>query len=147
MCGVGSLHVQDPLLHAMEARLELGSKERWDQERQNNGDGPPVVGPNSTRGLKDGFTHAEIHDHSWRPNYPSRWIWISKLSAVEGIGYPVRKEEIRRLGYLARKVRRIGAPPPLTRSFASAAADEEMARAPDRLWKRRGGVRGLDGGG
>jgi len=51
-----------------------------------------------------GLTHEAIHSHSWRPDSPN-WLWISKASAIEGVGFPARKEEIRRFGNLARRVR------------------------------------------
>ena len=41
----------------------------------------------------DGLTHAGIHNHLWRPA-GRRWLWISKASAIEVIGYPARRFEI-----------------------------------------------------
>ncbi|KAG2604325.1 uncharacterized protein LOC120669992 [Panicum virgatum] len=86
-----------------------------------------------------GLTHEAIHSHSWRPSGPS-WLWISKASAVEGVGFPARQEEVRRLGHLARRVRRVGPPPPLNKPFVAALKEGAMARrAPplQRIGKRR----------
>lgn len=84
-----------------------------------------------------GLTHEDIHSHSLRPFQAHERVWISRISAVEGIGFPARREEVRRFGFHARRVRRIGAPsPPLQRSFAHVVAEGSMA---DRPWKRRGG--------
>lgn len=87
--------------------------------------------------LDMGFSHMGIHAHSWRPLGP-KWIWVPKDSLEVDLGYPASKEDIRRFGYAARKVRRVGPPPPLLRSFASAVGENNMARREeDRSWKRR----------
>ena len=62
-----------------------------------------------------GLIHEAIHFHSWRPSAPC-WLWISKASAAAGVGFPARQEEVHRFGHLARRVRRVGPPPPLSRS-------------------------------
>jgi len=89
-----------------------------------------------------GLTHEAIHAHSWRPSGP-KYIWISRASALEGIGYPASRLEIQKFGWKARKVRRIVAAP-LVQSFADAVRGrEEMARRPppppERQMKRRAG--------
>ena len=76
----------------------------------------------------DGLTHAGIHNHLWRPA-GRRWLWISKGSAIEGIGYPARRSEIQRFSWKAKKVWRIVAAP-LVLTFAQAVRGKEMARRP-----------------
>ena len=86
-----------------------------------------------------GLTHEAIHFHSWRPSAPC-WLWISKASAAAGVGFPARQEEVHRFGHLARCVRRVGPPPPLSRSFASALKEGRMAwqdPPQQRIGKRR----------
>lgn len=70
-------------------------------------------GPKSNMDL----SHSSIHNHSWKPIGPS-WIWISKVSAAQGFGYPASRADVQRYGHLAHRVQHIGPPPPLTQSFA-----------------------------
>jgi hypothetical protein len=51
----------------------------------------------------DGLMHECIHAHSWRPSGP-KWMWISKASAAQGLGYPARRSEILRFGWHAKRV-------------------------------------------
>lgn len=48
------------------------------------------------------FTQKKKKNHSWRP-HQERWIWISKQSALEGVGFPATKAEIRRFGHQVRE--------------------------------------------
>ena len=74
-----------------------------------------------------GLIHEGIHAHSWRPPGPN-WLWISKASAAQGLGYPAHRSEILRFGWQARRVRRVVAVP-LTHSFGQAVRDSSsMAR-------------------
>ncbi|CAL4929426.1 unnamed protein product [Urochloa decumbens] len=75
-----------------------------------------------------------MFNHSRRPDIRG-WLWISKQSALEGIGFPARVSEVRRFGERARKVRRIGPPPPLITPFAQVVA--EMARRNDHTHRER----------
>lgn len=86
---------------------------------------------------KVGWSHESIHNHSWKPIGPD-WVWISKLSAAQGFGFPATKREVQRFGHLARRVKRLGSPPPLLHSFAQAMRESGMAgRDPEqRPWKR-----------
>lgn len=102
------------------------------KEKRGTGERSQATGPNPEMGLSVGLTHLDMHNHSWRPASPSGWVWISKVSAVKGIGFPARKEEIRRLGHFARRVQRFGEPPPLLHSFAQVAKG-----GMSRPWKRR----------
>jgi hypothetical protein len=46
-------------------------------------------------------------DHSWKPSGPDPglgWFWILKGNLVMEICYPAHQDEIRRFGYLARRV-------------------------------------------
>lgn len=65
----------------------------------------------------DGLSHEEIFSHSWMPAL-DRWLWISKQSAVEDFGYPATRAQIRKLGYAASRVRRIGPSLLLQKSYA-----------------------------
>jgi hypothetical protein len=52
-------------------------------------------------------------DHSWIPNGPEHgpgWFWIPKGNITMETCYPAQQNEIRRFGYLAKRVRRL---PPL----------------------------------
>ena len=73
-------------------------------------------------------------------NIGPRRVWISKSSARQGIGYPPSRAEIQRYGHNAnaRRVKRIGPPPPLSKSFAEAVKANEMVRreSDQRTWKR-----------
>jgi hypothetical protein len=85
-----------------------------------------------------GLSHAALYAHSWKPIGPN-WVWISKASAVQGIGYPASRNDVHRFGHTARRVRKKGPPPPLSKSFAVAVKEEGMARREpeQRSWKRR----------
>lgn len=99
----------------------------------------PENGPEPELGCQVGLSHAAIFAHSWRPaNYKNHWIWISKSSATQGTGFPARHEEVRRFGHTARQVRRLGKPPPLSRTFASVVVEGEMARRGEQHQSRPG---------
>jgi hypothetical protein len=66
-----------------------------------------------------GLSHAALYAHSWKPIGPN-WVWISKASAVQGIGYPASRNDVHRFGHTARRVRKKGPPPPLSRGLGSA---------------------------
>lgn len=83
-----------------------------------------------------GVTHASLYNHSWRPTGPS-WVWISKASALQGVGYPASRYDVQKYGHRTHKVRRIGPPPPLSKSFAAAVRNEMENRESDQKWKRR----------
>lgn len=93
-----------------------------------------AIGPLPEVGLKVELSHQEIHAHSWRPDLPLGWIWVSRLSAASGLGFPARGEEIQRFGLFARRVKHTRPPPLLHQSFAHA-----VAAGMERPWKRRGG--------
>ena len=123
-------HDLDVAASQLESALSRIPAPRQDLNRSpavpDQGDGVLAGGgiSNSVDGARppsysNGLSHEAIYDHSWKPIGP-RWLWISKSSAVEGVGFPARKDEILRFGHLARRVRRLGKPPPLRKSFAEA---------------------------
>lgn len=66
-------------------------------------------------------------DHSWTPPGPRPgWFWIPKGRMCLDILYPATRGEVRRFGYLARKVCSTH-PPLLTKSFAEAVNPSTMA--------------------
>jgi hypothetical protein len=85
-----------------------------------------------------GLSHTSIHNHSWKPIGP-RWVWISKASVAQGIGYPASKIDVQRYGHRVRRVKHIGPPSPLLKSFADIVRVDRMARRDQeqRPWKRR----------
>lgn len=111
------------------AKSDAGKPQRREVEDDSNSDTCP---------LNFGCSHVDIHAHSWRPLGP-KWVWVPKGSLDLETGYTASKGDIRRFGYFARKVRKIGPPPPLRRSFVSAVGAESMARREEeqRAWKRR----------
>jgi hypothetical protein len=56
--------------------------------------------------------------------------YVPKLGLASESGYPARPEEIRWPGSQARHIRRVGEPPPLSRSFAQVVREGKMA------WRR-----------
>jgi hypothetical protein len=81
-----------------------------------------------------------IYSHSWS-NTVGVWLWVRKgeaLTAADlGLGYPARREEIRRFGSFSRRVTRVEAKQTDGRSFAEVAAmDAGRGRGP----MKRGGM-------
>jgi hypothetical protein len=78
-------------------------------------------------------------DHSWVPSGPEPgpgWFWIPKGNLVMDSYYPAHKHEVRRYRYLARQVRRLPPPAPLSHSFSSI-VETGMANRDFRPPKRR----------
>ena len=87
-------------------------------------------------------------DHSWVPNGLDPgpgWYWIPKGNITMETCYPAQQQEIRRFGYLAKKVRRLPSPAPLYHSFSriveAGMANREHLRPPKRRqedWRTEG---------
>ena len=87
-------------------------------------------------------------DHSWVSNGldpGSGWFWIPKGNITMEACYPAQQQEIRRFGYLAKKVRRLPPPAPLSHSFSRIVevgmANQEQLRPPKRRqddWRTEG---------
>lgn len=81
-----------------------------------------------TPGIQFGRSIDDIFNHSWWAEGGLVWIWVPKPVFLGEKGFPTRAEEIKRLGWKARRLVRVAQPPPLTRSFASVAQIGAMAR-------------------
>jgi hypothetical protein len=79
-------------------------------------------------------------DHSWKSSGPELgpgWHWIPKGNLSLDIHYPARQDEIRRFGHIARCVRRLPPPAPLSCSFSSVVERGMVNCRPNRPMKRR----------
>jgi hypothetical protein len=79
-------------------------------------------------------------NHSWVPSGPdpgSGWYWIPKGNLTLDLYYPAQQHEVRRFGYLAKKIWRLPSPAPLSQSFAAVVGLGMANRGPFRPPKRR----------
>lgn len=86
---------------------------------------------------EDDRTNGIRFSHSWVPVGPGPslgWYWIPKGALLMKTYYPAQANEVRRFGYLAKHIRRLPPPTPLTHSFARTAMAN---RGPNRPMKRR----------
>jgi len=104
--------------------------------------GPEMDDLNLTPGMEQevaGSTDIRF-DHSWLPDgpyYGLGWYWIPKGSLTLSSRYRARPGEIKRFQHLARGVRRLPPPEPLSHSFARAVVKNMANRGPIRPMKRR----------
>lgn len=104
----------------------------WYQTDLNREDGREV---GDDRGLID-----SRFDHSWIPIRPGPrpgWYWIPRGNLRLDTYYPAHPGEVRRVGHLARRIRRLPPPAPLSKSFAQVVEREMANRGSSRPLKRR----------